>query len=46
MALDQFTSKAVLFMDYDWLMIYFLSLEEFEVVNSKSWWLQVGELDR
>lgn len=41
MALAQFTNKDALFMDYDWLTIYFLSLEEFEVVNSKLSWLQV-----
>lgn len=46
MALAKFTNKDVLFMVHDWLMIYWLSLEEFEVVNSKLWWLQVGELDR
>lgn len=47
MAVAQFTIKDVLFMAHDWLMMYWLSLEEFEgVMNSKLWWLQVQELDR
>lgn len=47
MALAKFTNKYVLFMVHDHLLlIYWSSLEEFEVVNSKLWWLQVGELDR